>query len=620
MINRINYKLTGVVAFAVLVLALFTGIQFLQPTVANANTNVSTSTVNLIIQKNISGPSSFTATDFSFNVSGNGVNQHLTISNLGTGFYSSPLTLGQGTYTITEDFAPTGYDSAEWTVLWAGECNEVTEFTASFVVNAGNMGDGDQYCSAENQYRPGVLKIEKKFASSTTPVPFSNFTFKVTQGTATKLEAPFESDGNNSVNIGKGAYSVTENPISGYTASYSAGCSGTINNSENKTCTITNTYNPPVYSQGSYGGGYSQSSYSGYSQASYGGYSQSSYGGGAGTGTIVIEKQTLPNGNQTSFTFNPSWSGTDFTLTDGAQSTTTGLTAGTYNVVESLPTNWTQTSVICSDGSPITAISLQANEKVTCVFTNTQDGGGGNVLKYLVYGYVWHDKNESDIWEKGQPNPADNEVDLDGWTVQITNGSVAYSTTTDQTGYYYFYVPVGTWTITEVLQAQWNQTFPNNTSHAVVVGNITLAEEQSLFASLMSYIFPNAFAQAPTTYGPYDFGNVFRGGNNYSQGSYGGGSYSQGSYGGGSYSQGSYGSSGSYSQGSYGGGVGGGSSSGSKKKKNNPVPQVLGDATSAIPQGAPHTGAGGTAPVAPVLPTLLAIMISEATIRTPKNG
>ena len=32
---------------------------------------------------------------------------------------------------------------------------------------------------------------------------------------------------------------------------------------------------------------------------------------------------------------------------------------------------WTQTSATCSDGSPVTAISLQAGETVTCTFTNT---------------------------------------------------------------------------------------------------------------------------------------------------------------------------------------------------------------------------------------------------------
>ena len=33
-----------------------------------------------------------------------------------------------------------------------------------------------------------------------------------------------------------------------------------------------------------------------------------------------------------------------------------------------------QTSATCSDGSPVTAISLQPGETVTCTFTNTKQG------------------------------------------------------------------------------------------------------------------------------------------------------------------------------------------------------------------------------------------------------
>lgn len=439
------------------------------------------------MQKNISGPAPLTAIDFAFDVTGNSVNQHLTISDLGTGFYSSPLTLSEGTYTITE-VGPFGSDLAEWTVLWAGECDGVTEFTASFVVNSGNMGDGDQYCTAENQYRPGVLRVEKRFVGTSTAP--ENFSFKVTQGAVTKFEGPFESDGDNSVNIGKGAYSVVEKVSGAYTPSYSEGCSGTIANSQNVTCTITNTYTPAPYSQSSY---YSQASYSEYSQSSYSQYSQSAY---------------------------------------------TPYSQGAYSY---------------SQGSY----------------------GGGNGPSYLVYGYVWHDENESDIWEKDQPNPDDNEVDLDGWTVNITNGSTTYSTTTDLTGYYYFYVPVGTWTINEVVQDGWTKTFPNVNGHVVVVGETTQFENTNFFATVLDFLLPTVFAQSPTTYGPYDFGNVQS--NSYSQGSYGGGGhhYSQGSYGGGSNND--------------------DDDDDSDGSGNRPTPQVLGDATNVMPLGAANTGAGGTA-------------------------
>ena len=37
---------------------------------------------------------------------------------------------------------------------------------------------------------------------------------------------------------------------------------------------------------------------------------------------------------------------------------------------------WDLTSATCSDKSPVTAISLQAGETVTCVFTNTRHRQG----------------------------------------------------------------------------------------------------------------------------------------------------------------------------------------------------------------------------------------------------
>src|SRR5437773_3185359 len=43
-----------------------------------------------------------------------------------------------------------------------------------------------------------------------------------------------------------GSYNVTENPVYGYAASYSADCSGSISSGNNKTCTITNSDIAPI--------------------------------------------------------------------------------------------------------------------------------------------------------------------------------------------------------------------------------------------------------------------------------------------------------------------------------------------------------------------------------------
>lgn len=66
-----------------------------------------------------------------------------------------------------------------------------------------------------------------------------------------------------------------------------------------------------------------------------------------------------------------------------------------------------------------------------------------------------------------------------------------------------------------------------------------------------------------------------------------------------------------------GGGGGGGSSSGSRNPDPEPEPEVLGEAIEVLPIGAPETGAGGTSPVVPQLPTLLAVL---AGFRRVKNA
>jgi hypothetical protein len=90
---------------------------------------------------------------------------------------------------------------------------------------------------------------------------------------------------------------------------------------------------------------------------------------------ITIVKQTDPDGATQSFTFTPSYNGgATFNLTDGQSNFSGNLAPGTYSVAETPVTGWTLTSATCDDGSPVTAISLQANEHVTCTFNNRARG------------------------------------------------------------------------------------------------------------------------------------------------------------------------------------------------------------------------------------------------------
>ncbi|MDM8522467.1 SBBP repeat-containing protein [Desulfococcaceae bacterium HSG8] len=91
-------------------------------------------------------------------------------------------------------------------------------------------------------------------------------------------------------------------------------------------------------------------------------------------GTIIIEKQTDPDGSDQSFDFSPSY-GSGFSLSDNGTNSSGPLTPGTYSVIESVPVGWSLTGATCSDGSDPGAIGLDAGETVRCVFTNTQKRG-----------------------------------------------------------------------------------------------------------------------------------------------------------------------------------------------------------------------------------------------------
>jgi hypothetical protein len=93
-------------------------------------------------------------------------------------------------------------------------------------------------------------------------------------------------------------------------------------------------------------------------------------------GTIIVEKQTIPDGSIQSFEFATSY-GANFNLLDGQTNNSGPLAPGTYSVSEiNIPAGFDLTGATCNDGSDPSAISLQEGETVTCVFTNTQEQPG----------------------------------------------------------------------------------------------------------------------------------------------------------------------------------------------------------------------------------------------------
>ncbi len=96
-------------------------------------------------------------------------------------------------------------------------------------------------------------------------------------------------------------------------------------------------------------------------------------------GHIIVDKVTFPAGDPQNFSFVATGTGyTNFALTDIATPNNQELDAGTYAISETLPAGWTQTSATCvssiQDTETIGNLELDANETITCTFTNTKKG------------------------------------------------------------------------------------------------------------------------------------------------------------------------------------------------------------------------------------------------------
>jgi len=90
-------------------------------------------------------------------------------------------------------------------------------------------------------------------------------------------------------------------------------------------------------------------------------------------GSIEVVKNTI-GGNGT-FAFTSNFGLSSLTTIGGTASRTfNGLTpGGAYSVSETVPAGWTQTSAVCTSGTPA-AVTVAAGQTITCTFTNTATG------------------------------------------------------------------------------------------------------------------------------------------------------------------------------------------------------------------------------------------------------
>jgi hypothetical protein len=163
--------------------------------------------------------------------------------------------------------------------------------------------------------------------------------------------------------------------------------------------------------------------------------------------SITIIKDAVPNDAQ-DFSFTTTGTGlSSFSLDDDSDVTLvntkvfSSLAPGTYSVAEGAVSGWTQTSATCTDGSPVTAISLQASENVTCTFTNTLQTGHIIVVKDAVPNDA-QDFSFTNNFANGNPSPFSLDDDADG-TLSNTRDSV---------------VTAGTYSVSEGAVSGWTAT------------------------------------------------------------------------------------------------------------------------------------------------------------------
>lgn len=259
---------------------------------------------------------------FTFTVSGGPTSvSNFQITTVGGTGSHTINNLAPGTYTIGETSIPT-----DWAFIGAtSTCDNGVAVTAGQTAT----------CTMVNNYSPvistkGSLKIIKETTNGN-----GTFNFNITGPTDTTAQITTSGGtGETTINnLEAGSYTVSEDSQANW-ALDTNGCDDIdIVADQTTTCTITNTYTPPVPDKGS----------------------------------LQVTKIAI-NGNGTfSFTGTGGIAGFNIVTTDGSGTNTiTNLTPGSYSITEgALPANWSETSNTCTN------VSVASNQQASCVITNT---------------------------------------------------------------------------------------------------------------------------------------------------------------------------------------------------------------------------------------------------------
>ena len=301
-------------------------------TIANGQTKTCTVTnddqaAKLIVIKHVINNSGGTATAGDFTLDSGGTNDSPD-NFAGVESPGTEVTLDAGSYNVTET-GPSGY-------------------TASFSAYcSGTIANGQtKTCTVTNDDQPAKLIVIKHVINDNGgSATAANFTLDSGGTNDTPDDfAGAESPGTE-VTLNAGSYNVTETGPSGYTASFSADCSGTIANGQTKTCTVTNDDK---------------------------------------AAKLIVIKHVINNngGTATAANFTLDSGGTNDSPDNfaGAESPGTEVTldAGSYNVTETGPSGYTASfSAYCSG-------TIANGQTKTCTVTNDDQAAKLIVIKHVI--------------------------------------------------------------------------------------------------------------------------------------------------------------------------------------------------------------------------------------------
>lgn len=430
----------------------------------------------LTLQKTVVKDNGGTANDTDWTLSASGLT---SISGVEGNVSVTNAIVSPGAYDLSESDGPSGYTASQYSC--------VKNNSAPVVGNSITLAYGDvATCTITNDDIAPKLHLRKEISGGNATLTDFTLTADGTDANDISGTSPVDSDGT----LKADTFALSETGPDGYTASAWScdggdqdGSSITLGINEKATCTITNTRD---------------------------------------TGTIVVHKIIDVDGDINTTDDQSSgenWQfdvdGTSNDTTDPAAGVTgadgnvtfSNLYTGEYTIVETKQDGYDLISAYCENENgefdltdSIDVVNVTKGSTINCTFYNSPNG--------TIHGYKWSD-------EIGDGEVGDGEEKLAGWKIFIDEdgdetfdeGETFMNTSdgSEHFGWYWFeHLLPGTYSICEVQQTGWNQTFPVNydedeetTSYC---HNVSLPDGNS-----------NGFEETQNaTFGPeYNFGNHF---------------------------------------------------------------------------------------------------------------